>query len=554
MPTVIRQHVSDLSISQSSALHESKLVDMARFYDRVDDKSQVETAIVKTWGIGITKKSASVDGSTGNTIETYVHDAFLDKVHRGEIDAINTGFVHKISDAKGTLFTEPGGSMALTHESIDDLEDPQNILERHRKLGGYKATLTASDRFSVFMGSTGVMVAPQRGALRYYQVKPGDIRAFFGSEVFEQNGPDDNGGYRTIDRTRMQDASVVLVRLGRIDESEFAWIAIVPRNTEYQYGRYVAFSAPNEVTRLPDPDPGGNGVFDYTIDGELANPLSWFAFHNPEYDVPEIPIAVIYGGTTDTKDLFPVTQSLYRLGISFDKDQSHIIGKSQEKASGTQKLTTTNEAEGKPLPRNLTGAVHLMPGQDIEDMGHDPSGCQVAHDILKDTRIDAAASFSVPDFMASSEDYTLDASSGIALAIKAKPLVRDREFREEINQPFVRDLFHIEQAYLAFKNEEDQAAIDLLLECDQVWDSGWLQLPQNTKELSEELHMVMADGYMDIVEAMRRYYQLPSDEEAKAMYRRMVERREEFLPLNYEEKRQAMQDKMSTKMDNPNER
>jgi hypothetical protein len=540
MPEVIRQYITDLSLSKASSIHESTLKKMASFYDRVDDKEQVENAMIKRWGMGIAKKSADVDGVCDSTIETYVHEAFKDKVNRGEVDAINTGFVHKIADAKGTLFTEPGGSMSLTHETVDDLEAPQKLLERHRKLGGYKATLTASDRFSAYMGSTGVMVAPQRGALRYYQVKPGDIRAFFGSTIIERTSPDDEPEVRTVDRTRIQDASIVLVRLGLVDESDYAWIAIVPRNNEYEYGRYVAFTAPSEVTKLPEP--GEEDVFDYEIDGTRCNPLSWFAHHNPEYDIPEIPIAIMYGGTTDSKELFPVSLSLYRLGISLDAKQSHIHDKADQKAAGTLAIETSQEAEGKPLPRTLTGAIHLLPGQKIEDIAHDASACQIAHLLLKDTRIAAASSFSVPDFMSESEDHTLDASSGVALAIKAKPLVRDRDFREEINQPFVRDLFHIEQAYLAFKQWDPEDIIDLLLECDQVWDSGGLQLPQNTKELSEELHLVMNDGYMDIVEAMRRYYQLPSDEEAKAMYRRMVERREEFPPLNQKEKETQNQD------------
>lgn len=539
MPEIIRQNITDLSISHASRMRESDLVSMAQFYDRVNDKQQVEEAMIRCWGMGIAQKSADIDGNTDTTIETYVNETFTEKVFRGEVDAINTGFVHKIADAKGTLFTEPGGSMSLTHETIDDLEEPQNLIEHHRSIGGFKATLTAADRFSVYMGSTGVMVAPQRGALRYFQIKPGDIRVFFGTTVIEKVTPESEPETRNIDRTRIQDASVVLIRLGKVTDSDYAWVGIVPRNTEYEYGRYVAFSAPNNVSRLPDPK--DDGVYDYKIDGTMCNPLSWFAAQNPELDIPEIPIAILKGGTTDSQDLFPTTSALYNLGISLDKKQSHIHDKADEKAAGTLTLETSMEAEGKPLPRTLTGAVHLLPGQAIKDIAHDASACQIAHLLLKDSRIAAASSFSVPDFMSESEDHTLDASSGVALAIKAKPLVRDRDYREEINQPFIRELFHIEQAYLAFKQWDDESVINLLLECNQTWDSGGLQLPQNTKELSEELTTALDNGWMDIIEAIRRYYQLPSDEEAKVMYRRMAERMEEFPPLNKEENKQQAQ-------------
>lgn len=533
MTEIIRQYIEDLSVSQASQLHESRLRKMASFYDRVDDKEQVEEAITKAWGVGVKKVAADADGTSGATIETYVHEAFADKVNRGEIDAINTGFVHKICDSKGTLFTEPGGSMALIHETIDNLEEPQKMLERHRRLGGYKATLTAADRFSVFMGSTGVMVAPQRGALRYYQTKPGDVRAFFGDTILEREEGSIEFERRSVDLTRIQDASVVLVRLGKVDVSDYAWIAFVPRNTQEPFGRYIMFSAPDGVTKLPNP--GDEGVIDYEIDGTRCNPLTWFSVNNPEYDVPEIPIAIMYGGTTDTKDLFPVTQSLYRLGISLDKKQSHINDKADEKAAGTLAISVAQEAEGKPLPRNLTGAVQLLPGQTIEDIAHDASACEIAHEMLKDTRTEVASSYSVPDFMVSRNKTAIaSAESGVSRAIEAQPLGRDRQYREDINQPFVRELFHIEQAYIAFRQWDDESAITLLLECDQVWDSGGLQLPQNTKELVEEIKTAMDGGYMDTIEAIRRYYQLPSDEEAKAFYKRMAERMEEFPPLKKE--------------------
>ena len=216
----------------------------------------------------------------------------------------------------------------------------------------------------------------------------------------------------------------------------------------------------------------------------------------------------------------------------FDKKRSHILDKADEKATGTTAFTEDHEGSGKPIPRKVTGAVHLLKGQDIKDVPHDASACEIAHKITRDEEIEAGAAYSVPDFMIVSEDYTLDASSGIALAMKARPLKKDREYRVEINQPFIRRIFSIEQAWLGFKDTEDDALVQVIQECTQTWDAGELTLPENKKEKSEWLLSMLDKGVIDIIEVIKQLEQFPSDTEAIAFYKTMKERENEYPPLN----------------------
>jgi hypothetical protein len=146
--------------------------------------------------------------------------------------------------------------------------------------------------------------------------------------------------------------------------------------------------------------------------------------------------------------------------------------------------------------------------------------------------VDAAAGFSVPDYMVVSEDHTLDASSGIALEVKTRSLIQDRNNRIDENIRSINKIFRIEQIYIELFSKAEQSTIDLLSECHQVWDAGEFNLPENKKELVDGISVLMGLGLMDTVEGIRKWYQLPNDVEAKAFYEKMKERAEEFPPLN----------------------
>jgi hypothetical protein len=531
----IRQSISDLSVSTSVVQAEIDLLDISRYFARQGDQSILKEAIELAYDVRITSVNA---GTADQRIEMYQHGGIGEKLSRGEIDAIPMGWGHKVVAAKATLFNEPGSkfSLVMSDDEEADTSDVMEVLSQHRDKGGFKRVVNAADCVSVSTGSCGVFVHYRRGSLRYQKLVPGMIRAYWGDSIIE------DGRERPVDQTDIEDASLVLLRLGHVDAigNEFSYIGIIPSCDEYPYGRYVTFTDQLYINEIPKI--GTEGVIDYVIESEdegapgiVANPLSWYAVTHPEEDVPEIPIAVIMGGTTEADCLMPTTDTLFRQSLIFDKKSSHILNKVEEKAVGTLAISRTPEANGMPLPMSLTGAVTLQQGQSIEDIAHDASACEIAHAILRADKIDAAAAYSVPDFMVVSEDHTLDASSGRALDIKARPLKKDRESRIELNRPFVQRIFEIERSYLAFKGEEDESIVDMLMRCSQRWEAGELTLPQNKKENAERIIALGKEGIMDPIAQIREYYQLPSDEDAMDLYEVMAERRRAFPPLNQAE-------------------
>lgn len=532
MPDLKRQVVTDFSVASSLSGNEAHLDKLASYFSRKTDKDTVQSAIITAYGTSIGEVKAG-----DATVETYVNGQFSQEVYSGAIDAITMGWGHKVTEAKATLFTESGSKFSLVHDTKEDVKDVEDALHRNREKGGYETSLAAADRSSVFIGSCGLMVTYFDGSLQYRKINPGQIRTYYGDYILFFDKETKSYRKRPVNTSNIEEASVVMVRLSQISNEKYVWLAIIPRSESPQYpdGRYVTFIDAASFTEIPDP--GKKDVYDYTIDGSPANPLSWYANQHSEQDVPEIPISIFVGGTTDDDALLPTCDTLYNLSVSFDKKTSHISDKVDDKAAGTKVFKQTNQGTGKSLPLSTVGNVVLHEGQEIEEVGVDAGPCEIAHNILLDDKVEAAAAFSVPDFMVSSEDHTLDASSGVALAIKAKPLKKDREQRAKLNSGAVDRLFDIEKFYIAYKGEEDESLVNVLVECTQTWDPGKLQLPQNTKELVEEISVAMKDGYMDTIEAIRKYYQFPSDQEAMEFHKKMEERKKEFPPLVQEEKK-----------------
>jgi hypothetical protein len=151
--------------------------------------------------------------------------------------------------------------------------------------------------------------------------------------------------------------------------------------------------------------------------------------------------------------------------------------------------------------------------------------------------IDAAAGYGVPDFMVASEDHTLDASSGIALQVKTRPLVKERARREDINATQVSKIFEIEKAllHLFYESAETSALLPLTM----AWTAGPLELPENKKEKADRILALKKDGILDEIAAIREYYGFATIDEAVDEYNRMKERRVKYPPLVQPKQTQA---------------
>ncbi len=518
---LIRQAITDLN--DLSRLANVEIIDdIVSYHNRQGDKETVRAAIKRRYGIGIKKVA---DGTEG-TVETYTRDGFAEQVDAGLIEAISSGFAPKIVNALATLFTERGQKYTLTHEATDDVESAESLLNDHRDYGGYNATMTAADKLSIQTGSAAVYLSFVRDHVRYQHFSPADITVFFGDFITE----DDE--IRIVDQTDLEDATAVRIRLSQVDASTWNYLLILGSSDIWPNGRHVTYQADESGGDLPAV--GADNTIDWMPEGsdEPANPLSYWANTNPtESDLPEYPIAIIKSGITASGDVMPTSTSLYDDSVEMDIAASHLLSTSQEAAAGTTVITREHTGRNHPLPTTLTGKLALDSGQAIEHLDLGSSASVDGMQVLKDLQIEIAAGYSVPDFMVASEDHMLEASSGISLQIKARPLKKAREERIELNVPTIGKIFQIETILMSLFLEGSDSELKQLAACSLDWDAGELKLPENKKEASERIIALMDKGILDTIEAIREYYQLTSDEDAIAFYEKMSDRKTDYPPL-----------------------
>lgn len=536
---LIRQALAELRFKD--ALDNKEIIKAAlSYFNRQDDHEQVRTAIKNRYDTHVV--SAKNPGDGQGVTETYVRGHLSTQVDNDQIENFSVGFAPKVVGALATLFTEKGQKYTLTHETADSLEAAEKLLyEDNRGASNYDATMADVDKMSVRIGSSGVFPEFARGRMTYKKLSPADVDFYFADYIIEEDKK------RVVDRTDPEDATVMVINFGTHDSISWNYLAIFGRSDIYKNGRHVQFQGPAELTQIPELD--AEGTIEHKTDHEgkavYANPLTWWG-NQPEQkdkDIPEYPIVIFKGGTTDNNEVMPVYTSLYDAAKGFDIDASHAESTSQKAAAGTRKLTRNSEARSKPIPKTLSGDVALPEGMDVDVVMHDVAASQVALEITEKNMLHCGSGFHVPDFDIVSQDHTIEASSGVALAIKSMPKIKNRDYRIKLNKPQVKRLFEIEKAYIGHhapsESKVKDADIKLLLECDQTWDPGDLVLPENKKEKTERNIALKGAGGIDEIEFIRRENNFPSDEEAIDFYDKMKERASRYKSLVQEPEPEA---------------
>lgn len=531
--TLYRNKITEKTSEDKLFSSDSSVDDIISYFNRQNDRSQIEASIKSLWGYGI--KSEQDPANKDDVLETYSKEGFNVRVDNGLVQSISIGFGNKVISALATLFTEQGQKFTLTSDKTKDTSEVQSLLSEHRKKGGFKTSRVRADKLSIQVGSSCIVPTYANGHMHYRYTGPQNIRAFFGNTIVE------DGAERAVDTTCIDEATCIVIRLASVDVDKWNYLAVYAAGIDYPKGRWVVYQAGNTIEV---PNLGDQSILEeYMINGVQCNPLSYFAQENPDIETPEYPISIIYSGVTDSADLMPTSSSLYQSCIEASRSASHTLHKSQEAASSTIAIKVGPQAQGKPLPRSLNGAISLLPGQDIEQIDHDSDACKTAYGVLQDIMIDVAAGYSVPDYMIVSEsmDRNINQSSGIALQIKSRQLKKFREFRIDENADSVDRIFKIERAFIMQFSDEDSSLLSLLGTCEQTWDAGELKMPENKKEAAERIISLMDKGVLDTIAAIREYYNLPSDDEAIEIYKQMKDRATEYPPLTQKEEPQPKQ-------------
>lgn len=493
------------------------------YFGRVNDRSQVRQAIVNRYGTGI--KQTKDDA--GNTLETYTKAGFAERMLAGHVEVVTIGLGHNITAALATLFTEPGQRFALLSPTGEEITDVAGWFAEFRESSQFIEGLVSADEEAVQLGVSLLFVEFYEGYLRYRTIDPGKVKVRFDTYVTSDGEP------RPVNYLDIEDATCVVLETGTVDADTKTYTAIFGRSDAYPNGRYVSYTSDNDGKDIPDI--GVEGIYEWTnTSGEVANPLSQYANDNPTIPLPEYPLVLFFGGHVRRDRLFPISTSLLEESIEADVAASHIRATSGDRARGTLALTKSQNNVTNPLPDHLYGEVSLEPGMTLEAIDGNPNAPQVAWELLKAENVAAAQGYGVPDYYVSSEDHTVEASSGVALKIRTGPLIKFRDKRAAINAPSVAKLFEIEKALIALFAEGDEAMITRLEAAGQQWDPGEKDLPEELVDVVDTADKLLAKGVYDTIEYIRVVYKLSSEAEAIAKYEDLKARAEKYPPLKEE--------------------
>jgi hypothetical protein len=491
------------------------------YFGRTIDKYLISQAIIDRYGTGFRIEK---DASTGITIQSYEKVGFKERLYSRQIEVISVNLGIKIVNAYATLFSEQTQNFSLISPTNVDTSEVMEYLYKMRCEEQYQSNLVSADIRSVQCGSSLMFTEFVDGRLKHRVLPPGRVKIFF------KNAIEVDGKPQATDYTKIDDASCFILNTGSIDGINNRYVAIYGRSDQYKLGRYVIYTSDSDGKDVPDV--GSDNAIDWMINGEVANPLSWYASQHSDMEIPEYPVSIFYGGTVNDDDsILPMSNSLMLDSLECDIAASHIRGAAAKCAEGTRVFTKSDKGSGSTIPKSLHGNVILEYGQKLEDLSTDIEAVEKSWKTLKDQMVSIASAYLVPDFMISSEDHTVEASSGIALKVRNKPLLKIRNSRIKKNSPSVYRMFEIDKALIAISGDGEERIINLLTQCEQKWQAGDIIDPENAVEKSTVITRLYELGLIDTVEALRRENNLGSEDDAIKLYEKIKRRSEEYPPL-----------------------
>jgi hypothetical protein len=490
------------------------------YMGRTTDRALIRSTILRRYGTGIRLVKDEV---TGIDYEVYSKTGFDVRMAAGHIETVTIGFGHKIAAAIATLFSEPGQNFDLVGPSGADVSKASELLDEMRGGEEHIEALVEADHESIWLGSSPVFTEFVDGALRYYVTDPGKIQVLY-EEAIESNGK-----VRPTNLTDIEDATCVVIQTGNVDDQTYSYVAIFGRSSRYPNGRYVSFRSSGNGREIPDI--GARNSWDWLQEGEIANPLSWYANAHPEMDLPEYPIVTIHSDLIREARLFPLSESLLQEALEADVAASHIRATSGDNAKGTMAFSKSDAGGLQPVPKNLRGDVTLEAGQKLESVNLPTDAPKTAWELLKEEMTSTGQGFTVPDFHLRSEDHTIEASSGVALKVRSKQLLKLRDRRAKKNAPQVHKQFVIDKALISVFADAEESTIALLESCDQTWDPGEQEIPEDSEKVINEIERCVDLGIYDTIEAIRVKYGLSSEAEAIEKYEQLAKRAVKYPPL-----------------------
>ena len=495
--------------------------DIRGYFGRTTSRDQIKSKIKRRYGSEVQLRKDEVSGVVLGSTTSQIMSA---QMSADQIEVVSIELGHKMTAALATLFSEDSQDFVLVPPVEVDVSMVKDVLFEARGQERFESALTQADEEAVQQGSSVLFAEWRDGGLHYRTIDPGKVQAFFDSSVISDGEP------RSVNYLDPEDATCIIVETGCVDGVTHNYTAIFGRSARYPYGRYVHYSSQSDGQDIPDV--GDPDSFEYLSDGAPANPLSLYASQAGGLNVPEYPIVIFLGGHVRHDTMLPISGTLLDESLEADVAASHIRSTSGDNATGTRCFYKSPMGGVQTPPDSLIGNVICEDGQRVEIPTADAQGPRIAWELLDESNVSSAAGRGVPNFWVAKDEKLTEASSGVALQIRAMPLSRVRRRRIKINAPAVQRLFEIERAYcVLFADAPDEVKV-LLERCEQRWDPGMVEYPENELDRIQVMERKKAIGVWDTIELIKYEYKVTSDEEAIAIYEQLKKRGEEYPPLN----------------------
>lgn len=534
MGRIVRSDYREAAIRGVSGDVAEELDHALDYYDGTDDRDRdiLENAVIRRYATAI-RRVPSADGSP---TEAYTIPDARDAIQRGRHELVLTRLSKKISNSRGTMFTEAENQFLFVDASGERREDLELAIGDMRDRGNFLRTMIRADRVAACLGSCVVYVYWQDGQLQYQAVPPQCVFPLFGDTISVE------GDSRRIDLSSISDASAWVLRLGgpRAPIAEYGnelssaarsseaantggsqYVAYVGASERFPMGRCVTYSAeqPDDI-----PEPGAQGAWDFIWNGDVANPLTVLHSSNPELAPHEYPIAIINGSDSGSdSSLLPVTGiSLFHDALEIDMAWSRLALSSIKSARGVYAIT--NELN-QPYPPTISeGDVALQNGQTISTHGVPASNSRDAGEVIRTVQRTIAEAYNVPGHEVATDGATAP-ESGVAVYLRSQPKIRDRDERIALNRAAVARVWALERTLLALNG------VSISEQAEQLWSPGTLRLPQTITESIESTNLALQAGYIDYIEALRRVHELDTVDDAISLYEQLKQRSAEYPPL-----------------------
>ncbi|MFA5377732.1 MAG: hypothetical protein WC455_18425 [Dehalococcoidia bacterium] len=505
---IVRGVLTDIKVSQR--LHrEDSINDALAYFDRRGDLDLLARKFKSRYARQI-KSEGGTDINTGVsyvTHQTYTKDDVVNAIDSDQYEMFCTGVGVQIVKTLASITSQSDQYFEYLKSSDKDkvdsenLEDVAELINIIRTNGEFRRAMEATDFCSVVCDEAYLHCYYKGWQLRYDVVSPADIWIYYGEEVVEYH-PD--GGERKITRavdySDLDDASVVVIRLARqnaqgdgMAKDSEQYLAYVGECDEYPLGRMVTYwkgAGLSDQVWPPPADKGGNEdrryVYDYTRDeydagGRITssvacNPLTWLKKADStsakcvKSEYPVIKWVGCNGTVNKTSTISEL--SLFATAVEIDLAASNCVRYAMTGARGKDVLEFGGKAV--KLPTSLDTIV--MEDGTYRTDGRSASESVAASEVVKWVVATVAAGYNVPDYQVLRA--TVLPESGVALAIKTKPLLDHLARRVTLNEGAMAKLFDTERALLIATDGGDAESL-LTPDITQLWHPGTWAMPED---------------------------------------------------------------------------